>query len=72
MSLGRIENYDKTLPILELYRCVQSEGSRFGRPTIAVEQQVVLIDVTLEKEDGVIAGTQVSTQKKEHLPLMTL
>jgi len=36
MSLGRIENYDKTLPILELYRCVQSEGSRFGRPTIAV------------------------------------
>ena len=36
MSLGRIENYDKTLPILELYRCVQSEGSIFGRPTIAV------------------------------------
>tara|TARA_R110002051_G_scaffold296179_1_gene362188 strand:+ start:252 stop:1046 length:795 start_codon:yes stop_codon:yes gene_type:complete len=31
-----IEDYDKTLPILELYRCVQSEGSRFGRPTIAV------------------------------------
>ena len=26
----------KTLPILELYRCVQSEGSRFGIPTIAV------------------------------------
>jgi 7-carboxy-7-deazaguanine synthase len=32
----RIEDYNKTLPILELYRCVQSEGSRFGRPTIAV------------------------------------
>jgi 7-carboxy-7-deazaguanine synthase len=32
----RIENYDKTLPVLEVYRCVQSEGSRFGRPTIAV------------------------------------
>tara|TARA_R110001599_G_scaffold318003_1_gene527429 strand:+ start:136 stop:909 length:774 start_codon:yes stop_codon:yes gene_type:complete len=32
----RIENYDKVLPILEVYRCVQSEGSRFGRPTIAV------------------------------------
>ena len=32
----RIEDYDKTLPIIELYRCVQSEGSRFGRPTIAV------------------------------------
>ena len=32
----RIEDYTKTLPILELYRCIQSEGSRFGRPTIAV------------------------------------
>jgi len=36
MSLGRIKNYSKVLPILELYRCVQSEGSRFGRPTIAI------------------------------------
>jgi 7-carboxy-7-deazaguanine synthase len=34
--MKRIEDYDKVLPILELYRCVQSEGSRFGRPTIAV------------------------------------
>ena len=34
--LGRIKDFDKRLPILELYRCVQSEGSRFGRPTIAV------------------------------------
>ena len=32
----RIEDYKKVLPILEIYRCVQSEGSRFGRPTIAV------------------------------------
>lgn len=32
----RIEDYNKVLPIIELYRCVQSEGSRFGRPTIAV------------------------------------
>ena len=32
----RIQDYDKVLPIIELYRCVQSEGSRFGRPTIAV------------------------------------
>lgn len=35
-NLGRIEDYNKVLPIVELYRCVQSEGSRFGRPTIAV------------------------------------
>jgi 7-carboxy-7-deazaguanine synthase len=34
--LGRITDYNKVLPIVELYRCVQSEGSRFGRPTIAV------------------------------------
>ena len=36
MELKRIEDYNKVLPIVELYRCVQSEGSRFGRPTIAV------------------------------------
>jgi len=36
MNRPRITDYDKTLPIVELYRCVQSEGSRFGRPTIAV------------------------------------
>ena len=36
MSLKRLEDYSKTLPVLEVYRCVQSEGSRFGRPTIAV------------------------------------
>ena len=34
--MNRIEDYNKVLPIVELYRCVQSEGSRFGRPTIAV------------------------------------
>ena len=33
---GRIEDYNKVLPIVEVYRCVQSEGSRFGRPTIAI------------------------------------
>ena len=36
MKAPRITDYDKTLPIVELYRCVQSEGSRFGRPTITV------------------------------------
>ena len=33
---GRILDYDKKLPVVELYPCVQSEGSRQGRPTIAV------------------------------------
>ena len=32
----RIEDYGKILPVLELYRAVQSEGSRFGRPTIVI------------------------------------
>jgi len=32
----RIKDYDRVLPVLEVYRCVQSEGSRFGMPTIAV------------------------------------
>ena len=32
----RIEDYDKILPVLELYRAVQSEGSRFGRPTVVI------------------------------------
>ncbi len=36
--LGRMteEEKDKKQGIVEVYRCVQSEGSRFGRPTIAV------------------------------------
>jgi 7-carboxy-7-deazaguanine synthase len=34
--LKRVDNYNKVLPVLEVYRCVQSEGSRFGRPTIAI------------------------------------
>lgn len=36
MSLKRIEDYNKTLPVLELYTAVQSEGSRQGYPTIVV------------------------------------
>ena len=36
MALGRITDYSKKLPIVELYTCVQSEGSRAGRPTVAI------------------------------------
>ena len=36
MSLGRIEDYNKQLPVLELYTAVQSEGSRAGYPTIVI------------------------------------
>ena len=34
--MKRIEDYSKVLPVCELYLCIQSEGSRAGRPTIAV------------------------------------
>ena len=48
----RIEDYNKVLPINELYRCVQSEGS-FGRPTIAVRTTgCTLIDVGLVMGGG--------------------
>ena len=33
---GRIEDYNKVLPVLEIYSCIQSEGSRAGLPTIVV------------------------------------
>ena len=34
--IKRLEDYNKVLPILELYTAVQSEGSRAGYPTIVV------------------------------------
>ena len=36
MSLGRLEDYNKVLPIVEVYTAVQSEGSRQGYPTIVI------------------------------------
>ena len=36
MSLGRIEDYNKNLPIVEVYTAVQSEGSRAGYPTVVI------------------------------------
>lgn len=35
-KLKRIEDYDKVLPIVEVYTAVQSEGSRAGYPTVVV------------------------------------
>jgi 7-carboxy-7-deazaguanine synthase len=35
-SPGRIADYNKALPIVELYYAVQSEGSRAGYPTVVV------------------------------------
>lgn len=36
MKPGRITDYSKVLPIVELYPAVQSEGSRSGMPTIVI------------------------------------
>ena len=36
MKPGRITDYNKILPIVELYPAVQSEGSRSGMPTIVI------------------------------------
>ena len=35
-KIKKIEDYNKTLPVVEVYPCVQSEGSRQGKPTIAI------------------------------------
>ena len=70
--LKRIEDYTKTLPIVEVYRCVQSEGSRLGAPPLQLELQDVLTVVGLVKVVGVILGTQVSILKKVHSPLTIL
>ena len=35
-KIKKLEDYDKTLPVVEVYPCVQSEGSRQGKPTIAI------------------------------------
>jgi 7-carboxy-7-deazaguanine synthase len=34
--MNRIEDYNKVLPIIELYTAVQSEGSRAGYPTVVI------------------------------------
>ena len=71
--LKRIEDYNKTLPIVEVYRCVQSEGSSFGRPTIAVRTTGCTHRCWFGEGgwcDSV--GIQASILKKVHLHLMTL
>ena len=71
-NLGRIEDYSKTLPVLEVYRCVQSEGSRFGRPTIAVRTTGCTHRCYLVKVDGATLFILQYTQRKEHFALTIL
>ena len=70
--MKRIEDYNKVLPVLEVYRCVQSEGSRFGRPTIAVRTTGCTHRCYFGAGGWLILGIQVSIQKKVHLHSMIL
>jgi 7-carboxy-7-deazaguanine synthase len=71
--LKRIEDYNKVLPVLEVYRCVQSEGSRFGRPTIAIRTTGCTHRCWFGEGGWCDSWyTSVSTLKKVHLHLMTL
>ena len=54
----RIEDYNKVLPVLEVYRCVQSEGSRFGRPTIAIRTTGCTHRCWFGEGGGVTPGTR--------------
>ena len=35
-QLKRVTDYEKNLPIVEIYTAVQSEGSRAGYPTVVI------------------------------------
>ena len=64
---NRIEDFDKNLPIVEIYTAVQSKVLEQDILQWLLEQQDVLIAVILEKVDGVTVGTHPYTQKKEYL-----
>ena len=68
----RITDYTKNLPVLEVYRCVQSEGSRFGRPTIAVRTTGCTHRCYFEKVVGVTVGTLPYIQKGDNSVSTTL
>ena len=36
LNMERITDYSKKIQVIEIYPCVQSEGSRQGRPTVAI------------------------------------
>ena len=69
-KLKRIGDYQKTLPVLELYTAVQSEGADKVIQLLLLEQLAAPIGVILEKGDGVILGIQVYIQKKVLIVLM--
>ena len=70
--LKRIEDYNKTLPVLEVYTAVQSEGSRQGYPTIVIRTTGCTHRCYFFKVGGVIVGILLFTQKKVHSTLMIL
>ena len=59
-KIKKLEDYDKVLPVVEVYPCVQSE-----RPAAHT-------DASLVKEVGVTHGIHQFIRIKEHLHSMTL
>jgi hypothetical protein len=59
----RVEDYNKVLPIIELYL----KEADLVDQQLQYAQPDVRIDVSLEREAGVIVGIHPSTQRKEHL-----
>ena len=66
----RVTDYNKVLPIVEVYRCIQSEGSRIGRPTIAVRTTGCTHRCYFGEGGWCDSGIQVYIQKKVHSALM--
>ena len=67
IEVNKIYNMKFDTPVHELYRAIQAEGSRAGRPTILLGRPVVRIGVILEKVDGAMHGNPVSTLKRQNL-----
>jgi len=63
--LPTVTDYHKTLPIIELYPCLQGEGQRRGHPALLFAQLDAHIVVILVKmAAGVILGIPVFTLKR--------
>ena len=69
-KLKRIEDYDKNLPIVEVYTAVQSEGSRAGYPTVVIRTTGCTHRCYFGEGGCATVGTRQSTLKKDSIVLM--
>ena len=72
-QLKRIEDYDKNLPIVEVYTAVQSEGSRAGYPTVVIRTTGCTHRCYFGEGGWCDSLVYKSfTQKRDSIPLMIL